>query len=426
MIALSHPLVKLSDKMPWDAITERVAKVLPPTPTGAGRASLPVRLMVGLLYLKHAYNVSDEQLVVRWLENPYWQYFCGEVYFQTELPCDPSSMTRWRKRLGEEGVEELLAQTIEAAKAMRAIRKQDLQLVAIDTTVQEKNVAYPTDSRLLEVARTQLVDAAVREGISLRQSYARVGPRLSFQAGRYAHAKQYKRMRQVIKKQTTILGRVMRDVSRKASAEQFQSLAPLLMRVKRLHDQKPKDKNKLYALHAPEVECISKGKARQPYEFGVKVGIAVSATRGLVLAARSFPGNPYDGDTLADQIEQAGILLDTQVKTALVDLGYRGRDVEGVTILHRGKSRSLTRVQKRLLKRRQAVEPTIGHLKDEHRMRRNFLKGAFGDALNPVLAAAGFNIRWLMRWIATFWAQVFAAIQAVLLPSVAYQVAAGR
>ena len=410
MIDLRHPLVRLCEVMPWTVLERELSGVLPPAPAGAGRPALPLRMVIGLLYLKHAYNLSDEQVCARWLENPYWQFFCGEAIFQTRFPCDPSSLTRFRNRLGEAGVEELLAQTIEAAKDLKAVRNADLEQIVIDSTVQEKHVAYPTDSRLLELARHKLVKAAKAEGIALRQSYARIGPALKFKAGRYAHAKQFKRMRRTLKSQRTLLGRLIRELHRKASSEQMQRLAVLLERAERIRIQKPKDKHKLYALHAPEVECIGKGKARQPYEFGVKVGIAVTAKKGLVIGARSFPGNPYDGDTLDEHLEQTAILTGVVPKTAIVDLGYRGRQPEHITVVHRGKKKTLPPPQIRLLKRRQAVEPTIGHLKDGHRMRRCFLKGQMGDALNVVLAAAGYNIRWLMRWIVSSWAKILSLL----------------
>jgi IS5 family transposase len=411
IIRASHPLVRLADVMPWDAIVEQVADVLPPTPEGAGRASLPVRMMVGLLYLKYAYDLSDDEALERWLESPYMQYFTGEVYLQHELPCDPSSLTRWRNRLDEAGAEELLAQTIDAAKSLKAIRPRELQVVTIDTTVQEKNIAHPTDSRLLEVARAKLAEQASRgRHQTAPELCARLGPRLSHQAGRYAHARQFKRMRRVIRHQRTIAGRLLRDIDRKATPAQKEGLAETVHRAERLKDQQPKSKIKLYAFHAPEVECISKGKARQPYEFGVKASFAVTTKKGLIVGAGSFPGNPYDGNTLAEQLEQTTILTDTPVKTALVDMGYRGREVDGVRVLHRGKPKRMTKAEKRLLKRRQAVEPSIGHLKADHRLRRNSHKGARGDVMNPILAAAGFNHRWLMRWIALFWRWLWAAI----------------
>lgn len=405
-IDLRHPLVQLAGKMPWAALEQALSGSLPADPVRGGRPALPIRLMAGLLYLKHAYDLSDEAVCARWLENPYWQFFTGEVFFQIQLPCDPSSLTRWRQRLGEAGMEELLAQTINAAKAMKAVDARELSRVIVDSTVQEKAIAHPTDSRLLEVARRKLVLLCKRHGLKLRQSYEREGPGLSRQAGRYAHAKQFRRMRRVLRRQRTVLGRVIRDIGRKLDRLDEASQAKIqvwLGRAERIWRQRPKDKHKLYALHAPEVECIGKGKARKPYEFGVKVGMAVTATRGLIVGARSFPGNPYDGDTLAEQLEQVRTLMqDTGAvpKVAIVDLGYRGREVEGVQILHRGKAKWLTRRQWRWIKRRQAVEPVIGHLKQGHRLDRCWLKGAPGDALNAIGAAAGYNLRWLMRWIA--------------------------
>lgn len=292
-IDLRHPLAKLAQRMPWTELEDALSMTLPPAPVAGGRPALPVRLMAGLLYLKHAHDLSDEDTCARWLENPYWQFFTGEVFFQTALPCDPSSLVRWRQRLGEAGMEELLAQTIAAARSLQAITPRDLDRVIVDTTVQEKAVAYPTDSRLLEVGCKKLVMLAKRHGIALRQSYEREGPRLSRRAGGYAHAKQFKRMKRVLRRQRTLLGRVIRDIGRKldgVDASARETLQPWLQRAQRLYAQHRNDKGKLYALHAPEVECIGKGKSRQPYEFGVKVGLAITARKGLIVGARSFPG----------------------------------------------------------------------------------------------------------------------------------------
>jgi transposase, IS5 family len=229
-------------------------------------------------------------------------------------------------------------------------------------------------------------------------------------AGRLAHARQFKRLRRVLTRQRVILGRLLRDVQRKVEGlggtaiPSADKLTTLLERAWRIQRQQPKSPNKLYALHAPEVECIGKGKARQPFEFGVKASIAVTHKRGLIVGARTFPGNPYDGHTLAGQIEQTTTLLqDLGVKptTAIADLGYRGVDhLVEVNIVHRGRYKSMTDEQRRWLKRRQAIEPTIGHTKQDHGMKRCWLKGSEGDALHAVLCAAGFNIRWLLRAIA--------------------------
>lgn len=443
MIDLRHPLAVLAQRMPWAEIETALAPVFSrkdragrvvegsdlfgPTAqlagagvSAAGRPRLAIRLMVSLLYLKHAFNESDESLVERWAENVVWQFFSGMDYYQPRLPCDATQIGRFRRALGEAGVEQLLKTTIEAAVAIGAVKPAEFERVIVDSTVQEKAIAHPVDSRLLEIARHKVVSAAKRAGLLLKQTFVKEGKQLRRKAGGYAHAKQFKRLKRTVKRQRTILGVVIRDAQRKLDALLkgappahggepdplvLSSLRTWLERAQRIHDQQPKDKNKLYALHAPEVECIGKGKARKPYEFGVKVSLAVTHEHGLMVGARAFPGNPYDGHTLAAQLEQTGILLqDIGVKptTAVVDLGYRGvdRDIGEVKLIHRGKLKTLDKTQRRWLKRRQAIEPAIGHAKLDHRMDRCWLQGSTGDALHAVLCAAGFNIRWLMRAIA--------------------------
>ena len=219
--------------------------------------------------------------------------------------------------------------------ATKAVRPSEFERVIVDTTVQEKAVAFPTDSRLLEVARYQVVKAAKAAGIELKQTLAREGKQLRRRAGGYAHAKQFKRLRRVLKRQRTVLGIVLREVRRKLAEATTKSpmmlarLNTIIERAQRIRTQQPKDKNKLYAMHAPEVECIGKGKARQPYEFGVKASIAVTHRSGLVVGARTFPGNPYDGHILSAQLEQTNILLEDVGRTpkhVVVDLGFRGVD----------------------------------------------------------------------------------------------------
>ena len=283
----------------------------------------------------------------------------------------------------------------------------------MDSTVQEKAIAHPTDSRLLEIARIKLVGAAKDAGIALKQTFAKEGEQLSRQAGRFAHARQFKRMRRAIKRQRTIVGRLAREIDRKASAigqAVREALDEVLGKAQRIGAQSAQRKTidgqpKLYAWHAPEVDCISKGKARRPYEFGVKVGIASTFKGNLIVGARAFHRNPYDGHTLSSQLEQATILMQdcaAAPETVFVDLGYRGVDADnpGVRVVHRGKPKRLTAQERRQLKRRQAIEPIIGHLKADHRMDRCHLKGEYGDRLHAVLCAAGYNIKWLLRMIA--------------------------
>jgi len=442
MIDLRHPLAVTASKLPWPAIEAALApkfahQALPSKTSQeeglfgtqslafgggvsrAGRPRLPIRLMAGLLYLKNSFNLSDEELVQRWSENVYFQYFCGQEYFEPRLPCDATQIGRFRRILGEEGLEQLLKATIDTAVQTQAIKPQEIERVIVDSTVQEKAIAHPTDSRLLEIARHRVVSVAKQVGIKLKQTFAEESKELRRKAGGYAHAKQFKRLKKVLKRQRTVLGIVLREVTRKIEAMGVQSkegaasttgsvagsvaaLKVWMERAERIRTQKTKDKNKLYALHAEEVECISKGKARKPYEFGVKVGLAVTHKSGLMVGARSFAGNPYDGHTLAEQLEQVrNLCQDTgaQPKTVVVDLGYRGVDHDNPTveIIHRGKFKSLTKEQRRWLKRRQAIEPAIGHLKADHRMDRCWMKGALGDALHALSCAVGYNLRWLMR-----------------------------
>lgn len=408
IIDMRHELVRLGELIDWSVFDREFGAQFVST---TGRPALPTRLVAGLLYLKHLYALSDEEVVERWVENPYHQHFCGERYFRHELPCDASSLVRWRKRIGEEGVEWLLGETIEAAKRSGTIKAASLSTVVVDTTVQPKAIAHPTDSRLLNRAREQLVEAAKAHGVELRQSYARVGPRAEQQAGRYAHARQFRRMRGQLRKLRGWLGRVIRDVERKAGESLPARLAHTLALARRLHAQRREDSDKLYALHAPEVECIAKGKARTPYEFGVKVSVAVTAREGLVVGMRSMPGNPYDGHTLANALEQLEILTATTPAIVLADRGYRGvAPSNPATRLILSHTRRLPPTLKRLLKRRQVVEPVIGHMKADGLLARNWLKGELGDALHAVMCGAGHNLRLILARLRA----LFLALSAVL------------
>jgi IS5 family transposase len=366
----THPLIVLAGLINWEAIHQVAVDAMG---SRHRRPPLPPRLIAGLLYLQHTFKLSDEEVVWGWVENPYWQVFTGETYLQTEPPINPSSLSRWRKRLGEAGVEELLAQSIGAARRAQLIGLASLKRVIVDTTVMSKAIAYPTDSALLEKCRCLLVAAACRYGLSLRQNYNRQGPHLVRQIARYAHARQFKRMRHELRILRTRVGRVQRDIERQLPglAEHAQSsLNDLLARTRRILTQQPQDKNKLYAIHAPEVECISKGKARTRYEFGVKVSIATTLKEGVVVGARSMPGNPYDGHTLGEAVEQASIMSEVRPEMVFVDRGYRGVDVDQVQIWRSGQKRGVTRSLKAMIRRRSAIEPTIAKKhRDTHSVR---------------------------------------------------------
>ena len=398
MIDMRHELVKLGTLIDWDVFEREWGGFFP---SHTGRPATLSRLVAGLLYLQHAYALSDEAVVARWSENPYWQHFCGETFFQHRLPLDPSSMTRWRKRIGEEGVEWMLTQTIEAGKRAGMVKGNDLKRVTVDTTVMEKNIAHPTDAQLYEKARRKLVGLAREAEIGLRQNYNRLAPRLAGQVGRYAHARQFKRMRKALRRLKGYTGRVLRDIERQLGKVPEGALRARLVEmialVNRLLAQKPKDKKKLYSLHEPAVDCISKGKAHKRYEFGTKVSVATTNRGGFVVGMRALSGNPYDGHTLAEALEQVENLTDQKPEFAFVDRGYRGPGVENVKVFLSGARRGVTRTIAKLLRRRSAIEPMIGHMKNDGRLTRCPLKGTDGDAIFAVLCGCGHNIRMILR-----------------------------
>ncbi len=362
-----------------------------------GAPAKAIRLMVGLQYLKYAFDKSDESVVAHWVENPYWQYFCGYTHMQHDCPIHPTSMTKWRNRVGAERLEKLLTETIALAVRERHLPKQDLARVTVDTTVQEKNITHPTDSKLLYRCIEKLVDAAKNRDIPLRQSYIRVGKKAAIMAGRYAHAKQFRRMRGRLRKLRTYVGRLIRDIRRKAT-DIDDALGVLLDRAERIRNQKPRDKKKLYSLHEPEVQCISKGKAHKRYEFGQKVSVATTNRSNWFVASLLCENNPYDGHTLTETLETVARVTGVAVTDAYVDKGYRGHGHLGETAVHiAGKRKKNTpRSERKRRRRRSAIEPKIGHLKSDHRMRRCFLAGLDGDAINAVLSAAGSNLRKLL------------------------------
>ena len=415
MIDMRHELAKLAELIDWDFFEREWAGFFP---SHRGRPATSPRLVAGLLYLQHAYRLSDEAIVARWVENPYYQHFTGETFFQHRPPIDPSSLTRWRKRIGEEGAEWLLTKTIEAGRASGTVDNDSLSRVSVDTTVMEKNIAHPTDARLYDKARRQLVALAEEAGIALRQNYNRLAPRLAMQAGRYAHARQFKRMRKVLKQLRGYTGRVLRDLRRQLDAipegPLRERVLDSLVLVGRLLHQEPKSKGKIYALHEPAVDCISKGKARKRYEFGTKVSLATTIDEGFVVGMRSLPGNPYDGHTLPEALEQVEILTGQMPALAVVDRGYRGHGVAHTKVLISGTRRGLTPTLKRLLRRRSAIEPEIGHMKTDGRLSRCPLKGTIGDAVFAVLCGCGHNIRKILAHLRALLTLLIAVVAAII------------
>lgn len=401
LVDAGHPLVKLGRQIDWGGFEERLGATYAAV---NGAPGCRTRLMVALHYLKYQHDLSDEAVVQHWVENPYWQHFSGEQFFQHEMPIDPSSMTRWRHRLGEAGAEAMLKETIQTGLRMKAINPTQLKRVNVDTTVQTKAVRYPTDARLYNRARECLVKVARKIGLKIKQSYERVGPQLLMRQSRYAHARQMNRARACTRKLRTNLGRVIREILRQQPMPSGR-LQRLLATAQRIHAQQPTDKNKVYSVHEPQICCIAKGKAGKKYEFGNKASVATTSRGGWLLGALSRPGNPYDGHTLEAQLTQVRRLVGEKVQEAHVDMGYRGHGYQGPEIVHVDKRRrgNTPKSLWRWMKRRAAVEPTIGHLKSEHRLDRNRLKGTAGDAINAILSAAAMNFQKLQGFFWHFW-----------------------
>ena len=398
-----HELLELGRRIDWTQLDAVCGETFVDQ---VGRPGLPTRMMAGLHILKHVKGLSDEAVCAAWVENPYFQAFCGEQFFQHRLPLDRSSMTRWRKRIGAERLEPLLANTIAIAADSGATKPSELERVTVDTTVQTKAIAYPTDGHLMLRAIERLAALARQQGVTLRQSYARVARHARREAARLLHGRGHKQGMRWLRKLRTYLGRLIRDVARKIDGDPAREavFAETLARARRIHGQRAGDADKLYAFHAPEVECVARGKARARYEFGVKTSFAVTNARGpggqFVLGAQTLPGNPHDGRSLAAQIDQVARLTGRPVQRAYVDRGYRGHGVEReglqVVVAHtRGLASPTIR---REMRRRNAIEPVLGHMKADGLLERNRLHGPQGDAGNAILCAIGHNARLLLAW----------------------------
>jgi transposase, IS5 family len=422
IINMKHELVRLAQTVDWSSIDEQVADCF----SENGRPALPTRFAVGLLLLKQIYGLSDELVCERWVYDPYFQYFTGAEFFAHEFPHERSGISHWRKRIGEM-LDVLLQESLRVAHASGALKPQDVARVTVDSTVQPKAVTHPTDAKLMLRAIEKLGAQAKAEGLRLRQSYVRLAKRAAQMAQRYAHAKQFKRANRELKFLRTRLGRLIRDVTRKIADEPSlkKMFAEPLSKALRIRWQNQHQRGpKLYSWHAPEVECVGKGKAHKPYEFGVKVSITTTNRRckggQFVLHAKALPGNPYDGHTLAQVIKETERLTGRPIERAYVDKGYRGHSTpRPLRVFISGQKRGVHGVIKRELRRRSAIEPVIGHMKEDGHLGRNFLRGRHGDQNNAVLSAIGHNFRLVLRWLKQLLRLIlFAILAAIRSPSV--------
>jgi IS5 family transposase len=390
-----HPLLVLAQKFPWALFEKEFAQFY----SSVGRPAKSIRLMVGLLLLKQIEGLSDERVVQVWVQNPYHQAFCGVESFQWDLPCDPTDLVYFRKRIGEAGVEKIFQASV-LLHGKASLERE----VVIDTTVQEKNITFPTDTKLRLKVMNRCWRLAEEESLQLRRSYRREVKKtlriIRFNKGKKRDDK--KRVTAAIRRIKTMANALLRDVTRKLPESSLVARHEELERYRRVVNQERQDKNKIYSLHEPEVLCISKGKEHKKYEFGAKASIAMTKTNCIIVGAKSFSHNAYDGDTLKAVLSQVKSIRGQSPETSFCDRGFRGRKrIDGTAIvLPEAPSSNVSEYAKRKARenfgRRSAIEPVIGHLKNHFRLARNYLKGTIGDAINLLLAAAAFNLK---KWL---------------------------
>lgn len=414
-----HPLCKLSKRIPWDEIEEYFSDLY----HHSGRPAKPIRRMVSLLILKQLYNLSDESIVERWVENPYYQFFSGETVFQWKFPCHPTDLVYFRKRIGKEGVKKILKVSID----LHGRKARELE-VLVDTTVQEKNITFPTDTKLYKRVIDHCVDIAGKERITLRQSYKRTTKKLMLAQRFRNHPKNRKKALAAQRKLKTIAGRLIRELERKLPAASLSKYANEINIYQRILNQKKNSTHKIYSIHEPQVYCISKGKDHKKYEFGSKASIVMTKNSGIIVGAVSFSQNTYDGHTLPEALMQSADLVGRRAKVAICDRGYRGKSsIDGtkIEIPKKPKKRASAyekRKARKRFRRRACIEPIIGHLKSDYRLLRNYLKGSVGDSINLMLAAAAYNFKKLMRQLLDYLRFVFIALKSRLNESMPIEI----
>jgi len=388
-----HPLLALAQKLPWALFEKEFIQFY----ALVGRPAKPIRLMVGLLLLKQIENLSDERIVEAWVQNPYYQAFCGAEHFQWNLPCDPTDLVYFRKRIGEAGMEKIFQASV-ALHEQESLERE----VIIDTTVQEKNITFPTDTKLRLKVMGRCWKLAAGEELQLRRSYRRE-LRKALRVIRFGKRRhEQKKVAAAIRRIKTMANALLRDVMRKLPEKSLAMRHEELEHYRRAINQERQDKNKIYSLHEPDVLCISKGKEHKKYEFGAKAAITMTKTGGIIVGAKSFSTNVYDGDTLSEVLSQIKAVRGLAPEKAYCDRGFRGRKQVGETAIvlpgtpPSGASDYSKRKARKNFGRRSAIEPVIGHLKNNFRMARNYLKGTIGDTINLLLAATAFNCK---KWL---------------------------
>lgn len=392
-------LVQLTYRINWN----ETEKHFGPYYSENGRPSVPTRTMVGLLLLKSMFSVADEDLIPSWVQNPYWQFFCGEQYFRDIGPCDPSDLVHFRKRIGKSGSEYLLKLSVQLHGKDAFEERQ----VICDTTVQEKDITFPTDAKLYYSIIEQCWKIAQVNNIKLHQSFKFLSKEMRLKLRFANHPKRKKEGRHALKKLRSFAAKLIGQLQNRMNEEQAIFYLDKFELFTKVLKQQKYDSNKIYSLHEPDVYCMAKGKEHKTYEFGCKASIALTKTSGIIVAATTFEKNTNDVYTIEQTLDQINYTTDQLPEELICDRGYRGKTKinECKISIPKPLPHTATRYQKQQVqlkfRRRASIEPVIGHLKYQHRMARNFLKGKAGDFINCVLAAAGFNLKKMLRKLAS-------------------------
>ena len=391
------PLMLLSSVIEWSRFEEEFSQYYS---ADKGRPAIPIRRLVGLLLLKQLENLSDESVVLGYKRNPYYQAFCGAVEFDRSMPCNATELCHFRKRIGASGAQLIFAESVRLHS-----RYAEEAEVHIDSTVHEKNITYPTDTKLAIKIINRVNKLAKRHDVEQRRTYVKEVKTLRLASRHFRHVKRRRKAMKALKRLRTIAHALIRELRRKLPVDIAAVHEEDFVFYERVLAQQRKDKNKIYSLHEPQVYCIAKGKDHKPYEYGSKASVVSTATRGIILAAVSHEQPVHDTHTLEEVLDKAMAVRKKPIKRGVCDRGYRGKKQVGETdiILPGTPLKRDTRYQRdkkrKRCRRRAAIEPLIGHLKHDHRLGRCFLKGVVGDQINLLMAACAWNLKKWLRAI---------------------------
>lgn len=401
-----HELLRLAKAIPWEQLELEFSPLFT---AGSGYPPIAIRLACGLMILQHMFDMSDERVVTAWVENPYWQAFCGYDFLQWELPMHPTSLTRWRQRIGAQGVEKILQLSVVVALKTNTVTPQELTKTICDTTVMPKAITHPVDAKLIRRSIERIVRAAKAAGFRLKRTYSRVASWTLKEYLRLMHGKKIRKAQKPLGKLKRYLCKLLKELDPHLANCPSKLLRDMIIGAKLLL-QNREDKNKIYSCHEPQVACIAKGKAHKPYEFGSKACLVVTEQKGLALSMITHLGNPYDGHLLAESKHRAEMNAKTTIKRMLVDRGFRGHEVVDAQVLI-SYTRGLPKKLKIALRRRQAIEPWISHMKHDGKLGRCYLKGAIGDQIHATLIAVAHNFRMILRKLRLFCVEILGGVQ---------------